>query len=594
MADPIKYRKSKYNRNNDIEDIYKNQVMVNQKERTLIREFLSKEDYHKIKSYNKLCNILRKYFKKYKINAVNKSKILKIYHELHLDKNIDFYYTLIKKPQRGLSGVMVVTVLTSPFPEVNGIIQKFSCEWDCHYCPKEPDQPRSYLHDEPSVIRANKNNFDPRLQLLDRCHTLKNNGHNLDKIELLVLGGTWNSYPKDYRESFVRDLYYAANTFGDTNPRKPLTLSEEKSINTNGKLKIIGLTLETRPDCIEPDSLIEFRKLGCTRVQIGVQHTDNKILKKINRRCTIEDVKNAIYLLKKCGFKVDIHLMPQLPGAKPEDDKKMFEKILYDESLQADQIKVYPCEITPWTKIKKWHDEGKYTPYSDDELIKVLIYFKSKIHPYVRLNRIVRDIPSQYIEGGTNIPHLRQILKTKMDEDGLTCSCIRCREAGKKKIMDNRMVLKKRKYRSSGGWEYFLSYESLDEKIIYGFLRLRLDENLGLNIFSELNGCAMIRELHIYGHVTKSGDENKKGYQHIGLGSSLIKHACWISQTNGYFKIAVIPGEGVRNFYKKNGFIDSGKKGNFMIKNINYYIYIISSLLITICLLLCFAILLYT
>lgn len=568
MTVPKDYIKSRYIKNKDIEDIYGQQSNIDPKERRLIIEFLSKENLTKIENFNKVNTLLRKYLKKYKINSVSKTKILNIYHSLNLDKNSGFYNILIKKPQRGISGVMVVTVLTSPYPEKNGVPQKFSCEWDCHYCPKEPDQPRSYLHDEPSVIRANKNDFDARLQLLDRCHTLKNNGHNLDKIELLVLGGTWHSYPKDYREKFVRDLYYAANTFGDTKPRLPLSLEKEKLLNTNGKLKIIGLTLETRPDCITIDNLKEIRKLGCTRVQIGVQHTNNRILKKINRKCTIEDVKLAIYLLKKCGIKVDIHLMPQLPGATPDNDRDMFNKIINDSSLQADQIKVYPCEITPWTKIKKWYEEGKYKPYADDKLVEVLIEFKSKIHPYIRLNRIIRDIPSQYIEGGVNIPHLRQLLKTKMDKVGLTCDCIRCRQPVKNENI-GKIFYKKRVYHSSDGLEYFLSFESKDEKTIYGFLRLRLDRDAGLNIFPELSGCAMIRELHIYGHVTKSGDKNTKGYQHIGLGNKLINYAHCVAISNGYLKLSVIPGEGVRNYYKKNGFMNVNGDGYFMIRKFN-------------------------
>ena len=283
-----------YKKNTDIEDIYqRSDHFITDKERVVIEKIVNKIDKENLDS-NKTMRLGAKLYNENSLVGFRKNKL--IYYLRKINRP-DLLKTFIKKPSKGTSGVIVITVLTSPFPEVNGEIQKFSCQWDCHYCPKEPDQPRSYLHDEPSVKRANGNHFDARLQLIDRCMTLYLNGHPIDKIELLILGGTWDSYPIEYRETFIRDLIYAANTFLDRNPRERLSLEEEKVLNEKNLHKIIGITIETRPDCITLDNIRHLRKLGCTRVQIGVQHTSDKILKKINRKCYTSDTIKAIRLL---------------------------------------------------------------------------------------------------------------------------------------------------------------------------------------------------------------------------------------------------------------------------------------------------------
>jgi ELP3 family radical SAM enzyme/protein acetyltransferase len=261
----------------------------------------------------------------------------------------------MKKASKSLSGVLVITVLTSPWPELpNGKKQKFSCQWNCYYCPNEPGQPRSYLHDEPAVMRANQNGFDPVLQFHDRAATLACNGHPIDKIEILVLGGTWSSYPEAYRETFVRDLFFSANTFYERKKRPRRSLLEEKLENETAQCKIIGVTLETRPDTIDFHELQLLRSYGCTRVQLGLQHTEDHVLKKVNRGCTNADAMRAIELLKNAGFKVDIHLMPVLPGSSAEDDGRMFDRVLTDPNLQADQWKIYPTQVSrPWVSLQR-------------------------------------------------------------------------------------------------------------------------------------------------------------------------------------------------------------------------------------------------
>lgn len=481
---------------------------------------------------------------------------------------------LITKAPRSQSGVLVVTVFTSAYPEVDGVKQNFSCKWNCYYCPNEPGQPRSYLLNEPGVRRANRLNFDAIAQFNDRVKALVTIGHPADKVELLVLGGTWESYPDGYREKFIRDLFYAANTFFDEEPKRlPKSLLQEQLENQSTKCKIIGVTLETRPDTINSAMLVRLRQFGCTRVQLGVQHTDDVILTIVNRQATREDTERAIRLLKDSCFKVDIHLMPDLPGATPEVDKKMFEDVLYSPELQADQWKIYPCQTTPFTLIKKWYEDGKYQPYGLDNLIDVLLYAKRRVHPWIRLNRVVRDIPVEYVLAGIEVSNLRQLLGIRMAKEGQTCKCIRCREIkGDKNVAQKARaaVLVEREYKASGGTEVFLSYETPDYETIFGFLRLRFPGPAAETPFAELRGVALIRELHVYGNLAATYDASRRDRaQHMGFGTKLLLRAEAIASKRGYRRIAVISGVGVRSYYQKRGYelVDEAR-GGFLLKTI--------------------------
>ena len=426
--------------NADVEDIYKRwDAQVTPEElpvyTTIVRALLG-AGVSDERSLQRVINEQRKALRM----TPRKSKLLHTYQMLvregEAERSPALEKALIKKSSKSESGVLVITVLTSPYPSFTDesgkrVTQRFSCEWDCYYCPNEPDQPRSYLHDEPSVLRANQNSFDPVLQFTDRAATLAMNGHPIDKIELLVLGGTWSSYPTLYQEEFVRDLFYAANTFHEREKRPRRSLAEEQAANESATCKVIGLTLETRPDTITVAELRRFRRYGCTRVQLGVQHTDDGILKKINRGCTNADAERAIALLKDCCYKIDIHLMPNLPSATVDIDREMFHRALYDPALQVDQWKIYPCETVPWTVIKRWFEAGKYVPYAETDLFELLLDVKAQVHPWIRLNRVIRDIPSQYILGGHNNPNMRQeLIAEMMKRKGKKCSCIRCREVG--------------------------------------------------------------------------------------------------------------------------------------------------------------------
>ena len=464
--------------------------------------------------------------KKHKVHP-RKVQLKALYEALLSDgtilcRNLSLEQHLLKRQSRSLSGVLVISVLMSPYPVYidgrSGKVrqQRFTCAHNCYYCPDEPGMPRSYLSTEAAVARATRVDFRAIDQFYARANTLKKLGHDVDKVELLILGGTFCQFPEEYSKLFIRDLYWAANTFYDghsnfRDKRARRSLAEEIKIHeVASKCRIIGITLETRPDTIRDfRTILKFREYGATRLQIGVQHTDDGVLAHINRGCEHRDSVRAVRLLKNAGYKIDIHLMPNLPGSSAEMDRAMFDSMLVDELMQCDQWKVYPCQTVDFSLIKTWYNEGKYVPYSLDRLMEVIIAMKSAIHPWIRLNRIFRALPAQHITSGITMTNFRQHMYAKMEERGLKCKCIRCREVGthirREEIRSNSStkskqikaqtatatadtphtgtlreklaktpLLRRRQYKSSGGDEYFISIESEDESVLMGFVRLRL------------------------------------------------------------------------------------------------------------------------
>jgi ELP3 family radical SAM enzyme/protein acetyltransferase len=544
----------------DIEDI----EIKKKKKKTFETVIITPFQYNDIKEYMKCNNVLnwdkfsRGFQREYRY-ALSKNMLREVYmKETHKPAPRQ----LIKKACRSQYGILNVCVFTSAYPEYvdeEGVKQKqmFSCKHNCYYCPSEPNQPRSYLMDEPGVARANECDFDCVKQFHMRLNQYKGMGHPLDKIEFEVSGGTWSEYPRVYQREFMRDGYYAANTF-NKEKRDRLTLEEEIKLNEHADIHIIGLTIETRPDTIHLEELKLFREYNVTRVQIGVQHTDNKILKKINRGHTIEESMRAIRMLLNNGFKVDIHLMPMLPGATPDIDREMFEEVLNNPNLQVDQWKVYPTSVVPWSVLEEWYKKGKYKPYTNEELFDVLIEMKRKVHNRIRLIRIVRDINDHYIIGGCSVTHMRQLLLDKLKKEEEYCKCIRCRSVKTNKI-DKNHKLRIDKFNSSDGLEYFISYVSDDERDLYGFCRLRIT-NDDTEKIEEIHKCALIRELHVYSTLTPVNNTRDKyleedSIQHKGFGKRLLKRAEEIASYHNYKLIAVISGVGVREYYRKQGYV---------------------------------------
>ena len=540
--------------------------------------------------------------------SVKDSLILSEYNKLvdigKLEFNPMVGNALKIKRMKSNSGVIVVTVMLSDKPHG----QKFTCQWDCYYCPNQKGYARSYLAKEPAVQRGNRCGFDPIVQMYDRLDCLKRIGHKLDKLEVIVLGGTWESYPEDYREEFIRDLFYAANTYNHridttgshyypdgrpfqytsesevvspdlikkydlTGMRERASILEEQKINETSTLSIIGLTLETRPDTVTHESIYALRRLGCTRVQIGVQHTDDRILKKVNRQSTLAHTIRAIKLLKNACYKIDIHLMPDLPGSTPELDLMMFKQVLNDHRLQVDQMKIYPTAVTDFTVIKRWYEQGTYKPYAEldngEHLIRVLQWFRKNMHPWIRLNRIIRDIPTHYIHGGNKVTHLRDVLmKSGSSGD------IRYHE-----IRDNAVinpVMESYWYRGSECSEVWLTYSSYQPhpngnqnfRYCCGFLRLRLpNSRIRAMTCPELYDHALIRELHVYGAMNPKSTTGSNS-QHSGFGKRLMAEAERIAMSYGYHGIAVVAGVGVRNYYRKMGYNFSYDSGQYGLKTL--------------------------
>lgn len=580
-----------------------------------VSDFLTEGDFNKLR-------------KKYRINP-SKNEMRYIYEKYfsHISLNNKIKRFLIKKECRSRSGVLVCTIVLKP--------SVFSCPKKCSYCPTETDinnnltQPKSYLSSEPAMIRALKYNFDIKGQINDRINAYINTGNIKDdksyKLEIIVSGGTWESYPYNYRNEVINDVYCAANTFYDKRDNK--SLEEEININETAKFRVIGLTIETRPDYITNMSIKDYRRWGFTRIQLGIQHYNNKILEKINRDCTTEEAIKAIKLLKSCGFKIVCHLMPDLPNSSPELDKWMFDEAINNPDLQFDDVKIYPTAICKSdnpnlivkSDILEWYEKGLYMPYAEknlNDLIDVLIYYKTKIQPWIRIQRLVRDIPMQSIEAGYNkISNLRQIILDKMNNENKQCYCIRCMEIGDKEHLLNNIRLSVRKYNASKGIEYFISIECIEEdlkdkikyylfllksyiylifikKNIYysnnlnnykgliGFCRLRLDKNSGANIITEIKDCALIREVHVYGSSSGIGNNENISTQHKGYGKLLVKTAENIALDNNYNKIAVIAGIGTREYYKnKCGY---KLEGTYMIKKLEYSITIFDIIFIII------------
>lgn len=497
---------------------------------------------------------------------VKKSFIVYIYQKL-VKENIlpndpQFWLYIQKSPARNVSGVNSFALLLSPHP--NG--QAFSCKHNCYYCPDESrkngaddDMPRSYLKNEPAVARGFQNGWDPYNQMMNRMNSLLMQGHEVDKLELIIEGGTYTEFPKSYLETFHRDVFYSANTFYDIEPkREPLELAEEIFINKTTKVRIIGICIETRPDAIDDDWIKFFRNTGTTRIQLGVQHTNNKLLKKINRGHTFEQAVECIKYLKNNCFKVDIHLMPDLPGSTPELDKEMFDIIYNSSVIQPDQTKIYPCEVVPWTVIKQWHETGKYIPYSDTDpksLVDVITYAMTICPPWVRIPRIVRDIPLTYISGGNKCMNMRQVIDDGLKKSEKLSGDIRSREIGRHleyNIFDSRYIV--RKYEGSEATEYFISLESSDKKVIFGFLRLRIPPKNHAPVYSSIKNTGLVRELHVYNNIVPVGENKKISTQHLGTGKTLVKLAEYISWFYGLEGVSVITGEGVREYYHKRGY----------------------------------------
>jgi elongator complex protein 3 len=452
------------------------------------------------------------------------------------------------KPVRTLSGVTTVTVLTKPYP----------CPGKCIFCPDDIRMPKSYLPDEPGAMRAVEHNFDPYLQVRSRLEALNAVGHPTDKIELLILGGTFSSYRRDYQAWFVHQCFNAMNGTAPVPPGQDGMgngfegMAEAHLLNESAIHRNVGLAVETRPDEITPDELAWFRTLGVTKVQMGVQSLDDTILELNQRGHTVAEAHHAVALLRAAGFKIVLHWMPNLLGATLESDLADFPRLW--EGLCPDEIKIYPTQLLENTPLYEIWKGGGYQPYTTDELVRLIADVKPTIPRYCRVNRIIRDIPSTHVISGNRRTSLRQDVQLELAHRGTHCECIRCREVRGGKVTTADLRLDDLVYFADGADQHFLSFVTPEDQIA-GFLRLSLPgEDSQPTGLTDLDNSAIIREVHVYGQSLAVGTEQSGAAQHTGLGTRLLAEAEAIVRKNNYRRMAVISAVGARQYYLQRGF----------------------------------------
>jgi len=495
----------------------------------------------------------RKMAKKYGIPTPGNLELLKAYHDFKakgsFKKSRKIEKFLLTRPIRSLSGIVNVSVLTKAWP----------CPGKCIYCPKESGLPKSYLSGEPAVERAKSAKFDPFKQVAGRLDNLKNQGHPTDKVEVRIVGATWSCYPQKYQAWFIKRCFDACNKKDSKN------LLAAQKLNEKAKHRIVGLSVETRPDFIDKKEIKRLRELGITLVELGIQSIRDDVLKKNLRGHGRAQIILATKLLKDAGFKVLYQMMPNLLGSNVKKDEAMFYELFTNPDFQPDLLKIYPCALLKETPLYKLWKAKKYRPYTEQQLINLLKDIKKEIPYYVRIQRIARDIPSDKIVAGpAKLSNIRQVLATLAKKEGWHCRCIRCREIKGDYNSKEKMFLLKINYKASGGLEIFLSFENKNRTRLYSLLRLRLPEKNKEGILPLLNNAALIREIHTYGKLVELG-EKKVAAQHQGFGKKLIKEAEQIAAKNGYKKIAVISAIGTRPYFKKLGY---ALKDTYMVKEL--------------------------
>ena len=463
------------------------------------------------------------------------------------------------KPVRTSSGVAPVTVLTAPA----------GCPGQCIFCPDDLRMPKSYIYDEPGAQRAERDGFDPFKQTFGRIDAFESIGHDTSKVELLILGGTWSAYGQDYREWFVRRCFDAMNSYRDPGYVTSSSLEEAQQSNVLSAHRNVGLVVETRPDWITPDEIRHMRRLGVTKVQIGVQSLDDEVLELNKRGHTVAEVRQALGLLRTAGFKLHLHWMPNLYGATLDSDRVSFRGFYDDPAIRPDELKIYPCSLIAGTELyQKWL-AGDYYPYSEPELVALLADIKPTVPPYTRINRLFRDIPAHHIEAGVKTSNLREVVQKELTRRGERCGCIRCREVRRQQVSEEALRLTVSTYTTDLTVEHFLQFvvveegerdshaANLERAPLAGFLRLSLPKTPtagSLAFLEEIRGNAMIREVHVYGPALAIGRSEAGAAQHVGVGTRLLAEARRLSRAAGFDRISVIAATGTQAYYAARGF----------------------------------------
>jgi len=457
-----------------------------------------------------------------------------------------------RRPSRVLSGVTVVAVMTAPYPCPHG---------KCAYCPGGPEYgtPQSYYGDEPALMRALRVGYDPYEQVRVRLRQYEYLGYRPSKVDVIVMGGTFTALPEHYQEWFVTSLFEAFNRYPEDRPEKLPSLEEAQLRNETARIRVVGLTFETRPDHISEYVVNRLLYLGGTRVEIGVQSIYDDVLRIVERGHTVKETIKATQLLKDSGFKVVYHIMPGLPGSNFERDLEMVRELFENPDFRPDMLKIYPTLVVKGTKLYQWWVEGKYKALSDEEAVELISEMYRYIPKWVRIMRIQRDLPAQYIEAGPKKGNLRELVELRALSKGIKINEIRFREVGRSLLLKGRKLANVEvlvtEYEASGGIEVFISAEDTQNDVLVGLLRLRIPSEKAFR--PEIDSkTAIIRELHVYGPQLPVGEKPRDiDTQHLGVGAKLLKKAEEIAYSKyDRRKILILSGIGVREYYRKLGY----------------------------------------
>ncbi|MCS7099432.1 MAG: tRNA uridine(34) 5-carboxymethylaminomethyl modification radical SAM/GNAT enzyme Elp3 [Sulfolobales archaeon] len=470
----------------------------------------------------------------------------------------------VRKPTRMLSGVSVVAVMTKPHPCPHG---------KCVYCPGGPDfgTPQSYIGEEPALMRALRVNFDPYQQVRARLAQYELLGQVPSKVEVVVMGGTFMALPEGYQEWFIANVFHAANRYPERKSSETPSLQEAQKLNEVAKIRIVGLTIETRPDFAKEKHADRMLYLGATRVEVGVQTVFDDVLALVRRGHTVRDTVEATRVLKDSGFKVVYHVMPGLPGSDPDRDIQMVRELFENPDFRPDMLKIYPTVVVRGTELYNWWIEGRYRPYTDEEAIELISETYKYVPKWVRVMRIQRDIPVQYIEAGPRKGNLRELVELRAIDKGIDIREIRFREVGRQEfyrgVEPSDLSIKREHYEASRGMEVFLSVEDPSSRVVVGILRLRIPSEKAHR--PELKDrSAIIRELHVYGPEVPVGIRDENSWQHRGWGARLLREAEDVARYEfSCRRVFVLPGVGAREYYRKHGYrkIESGP---YMVKEL--------------------------
>jgi elongator complex protein 3 len=460
---------------------------------------------------------------------------------------------LQRKITRTISGVTIIAVMTKPMP----------CPQPepCAYCPGGPLQgvPQSYTGYEPAAMRGSQNSYDPFRQVKSRISQLTAIGHRVDKVELIVMGGTFPATPSEYQERFVQCCLDAITN------KTSASIEEAKTFAETSRIRNVGITVETRPDWCKKPQVDLMLEMGVTRVEIGVQNPDDNLYRLVGRTHTVADVKEATQIAKDSGLKVVYHLMPGLPGSNPNQDLDAFKNIFDDPDFRPDMIKIYPCLVMAGTKLHEMYCKGVYKPYSTEEAAKLIAEMKKNLPPWVRIMRVQRDIPARLIIAGVKNSNLRQIVQEKLTEINERCNCIRCREVGHRIMHDrvtpdfNNANVASLNYEASEGKEIFISVEDTKNDALIGYLRLRVPSSKAHRTEIKTEASAIVRELHVLGPLVPVGKHLAGAWQHKGYGSILLSEAERIAREDyDLKKLLVISALGTKQYYARFGYKSDG------------------------------------